>query len=119
LHLALASRSAPPWNAGTGWDKYFGQDGTLHYAIGSVLVVDGISLSLTSDADFTSEEQTMIKSQVELGYWPLYCRQKLPVTTNDISFEPGKMTIQCNSSPGHPVLLGNNVFKINQYLGGA
>ncbi|THU38288.1 hypothetical protein FAM09_16565 [Niastella caeni] len=118
LHLALASKSVPPWNSNTGWDTYFGTDGALKYAIGSVLAVDGISLSLTSDADFSSEEQLAIKSQVEMGYWPIYCQQIPSVITNDISFESGRMTIKCQSNPGNPVLLGNNVFRIGQYLGG-
>jgi len=117
LHLALASQSVPPWNSSTGWDKYFGQHGTLNFALGSVIAANGISLTLTSDAEFTSEEQAVIKSQVEMGYWPLYCRHKA-VITNDILFETGKMTITCNAAAGNPVLIGNNVFKIGQYLGG-
>ena len=118
LHLALASKSVPPWNSDTGWDTYFGNDGTLNDAIGSVLAVDGISLNLTSDADFTSEEQLVIKSHIEMGYWPIYCQQKSAVITNDFHFEPGKMTIKCQSNPGNPILIGNNVFSISQYLGG-
>jgi len=119
LHLAQASKSIPPWSSTTGWDTYFGQDGTLNYAIGSVVAVDGITLSFTSDADFSSEEQAVIKSQVAMGYWPMYCRQKLPVIKNEIYFESGKMLITCYSAPGNPVLIGNNVLKINQYLGGS
>lgn len=118
LHLALVSKSAPPWNSNTAWDTYFGLDGTLNFAIGSVLAADGISLSLTSDANFTSEEQEVIKSQVEMGYWPMYCQQRSFIT-NDISFESGKMTINCQSDPGNPILIGNNVFSISQYLGTA
>ena len=118
LHLALASKSVPPWGSNTAWDTYFGQYGTLNYAAGSVVAVDGISLTLTSDADFTSEEQDVIKSQVAMGYWPVYCQQRSTVITNEISFEPGKMTIHCHTDPGHPVLIGSNVFTIDQYLGG-
>jgi hypothetical protein len=116
LHLALVARSTPPWDSNTGWDTYFGQGGTLNYAIGSVLVVDGISLSLTSDAHFTTAEQAVIRSQVEMGYWPMYCQQKTAVITNDISFEPGKMTITCNTEPGNPIIMGQHVLKISQYL---
>jgi hypothetical protein len=118
LHLALAAASVPPWSTSTGWDTYFGQNGTLNFATGSVLVVDGLSLTLTCEADFTSGEQSMIKSQVEMGYWPIYARQMSPVITNGISFEPGKMIITCQSVPGNPIIMGNNVFRINQYLGG-
>lgn len=118
LHLALASKSVPPWGSSTGWNTYFGQNGTLNYATGSVVAVDGISLSLTADADFTSEEQAVIKAQVAMGYWPIYCQQRSAVVTNEVSFEPGKMTINSHTESGNPVIIGNNVFTINQYLGG-
>lgn len=118
LHLALASLSVPPWNSNTGWDKYFGQDGSLNYVLGSVLAVDGLSLTLSSDAQFTSEEQAVIKSQVEMGFWPVYCAQKLPVVKNNVSFDSGKMIITCMSEPGNPVIIGGNVFRTGQYLGG-
>ncbi|WP_143774466.1 hypothetical protein [Niastella vici] len=119
LHLALASKSVPPWSSSAGWEKYFSLGGTLNFAIGSVLAVDGISLTLTADADFTSEEQAVITSFVEMGYWPLYCQQKIRAIKNELSFERGKMTISCHTVAGNPVLIGNNVFKINQYLGGS
>lgn len=118
LHLALSSTTAPPWSSATGWEEYFGVNGIFNYAIGSFLAVDGISLTLTCDADFTSEEQAVIKSQLGAGYWPLYGDQQSPIIINEISFDPGNMTIKCSTEPGHPILLGNNVLKINQYLGG-
>lgn len=108
LNLALSSASVPPWSSAT----------FPPYAIGAVLAADGISLTLTSDADFTSEEQAIIKSQPGAGYWPLYGAQLSPIITNEISFSAGTMTIKSNTEPGHPVIIGNNVFKINQYLGG-
>lgn len=110
LNLALTSPSAPPWSSATA---------TLPHAIGAVLAVDGISLTLTSDADFTSEEQAIIKSQLGAGYWPLYGGTLSPIITNDISFDSGNLTIKCISEPGNPILIGNNVVKISQYLGGS
>jgi hypothetical protein len=117
LNLALASKSTPPWTSATGWEPYFGDNGSFNYAIGAVLAVDGISLTLTSDAAFTSEEQAIIKSQPGAGYWPLYGGQLSPIITNEISFNSGGMTIKCNTESGHPIIIGNNVVKINQYLG--
>ena len=117
LNLARSSPSAPSWSSATGWEDYFGANGTFTYATGAVLAADGLSLTLTSDADFTGEEQAIIKSQQGAGYWPLYGGQLSPIITNEISFAPGNVTIKCNSEPGHPILIGNNVVKINQYLG--
>jgi hypothetical protein len=116
LHLALSSQSVPPWSSTTGWNNYFGSDGTLNFAIGSVIAVDGMSLKLTSDVELTSEEQALIESQVVMGYWPVYCPETSSAITNDISFNTGKMTITCRSTPGTPVLIGNNVFSISKYL---
>lgn len=118
LHLALASQSVPPWEAGASWNTYFGAGGTLHYAIGAVVVLDGISLTLTSNAFFTSEEQSIIKSQAMPGYWPMYGPQLSGISTNDISFDSGTMTINFRVTAGNPVIIGNNVFAIGQYLGG-
>jgi hypothetical protein len=117
LQLARTSKSTPPWTDPLLWEKYFGESGTLQHAIGSVLAVDGISLNLTADTDFTAEEQWAIKTQVEMGYWPLYYPQRPLAGTNTVTFEPGKMTIQIESKPGNPVILGANVLGINYYLG--
>lgn len=119
LNLALSSQSAPPWSSGTTWNNYFGPDGTMNYAIGAVIAADGISLTLTSDADFTIEEQAAIRSQIRSGYWPVYSLENTAVISNNISFEAGKTIINFSSQPGNPVLIGNNVFGIKQYLGAA
>ncbi|WP_207512954.1 hypothetical protein [Longitalea luteola] len=118
LHLALASTSVPPWNSITAWDTWFGQDGVLNYAMGSVLAVDGLSLTLTSDAAFTSQEQAVLQSQASMGFWPMYCPSKPAVIKNRVSFDAGKMTITCQAAPGNPILIGGNVVRIGQYLGG-
>jgi hypothetical protein len=118
FHLALVSESSPPWAIDADWDKYFGENGTLNYVNGSVVAVDGIALTLTSDADFSVEEQYIIKAFVGLGYWPLYCPQQTSSITNTITFENGKMSIELQSEPSNPIIIGNNVLSVRQYLGG-
>lgn len=117
LQQALATKASPPWSNPAGWNTYFGADGSLNYAIGAVVAVDGISLTLTTDVDFTEEEQDVIQSQAAMGYWPLYCPQSTAAVKTGVVFEPGKTTITITTPSGISVLLGYNVFKVNQYLG--
>jgi len=119
LHVALVSDSTPPWANAADWNKYFGKHGTFNYANGSVIAADGISLTLTADAAFTDEELSVIEAQIGMGYWPIYGMQQSSAITNTVTAEPGKLTIQMQSAPGNPVLLGMNVFGIRQYLGGS
>ncbi|WP_353718362.1 hypothetical protein [Dyadobacter sp. 676] len=118
LHLAMVSQSTPPWIDSSDWETYFGASGTLTHAIGSLLAVDGITLTLTSDADFTEEEQAIVKAQVSMGYWPVYCPAQSSVISNTVTTSPGSTTISMQSAPGNPVVLGFNVFGIGNYLGG-
>lgn len=117
LHQAWASQSTPPWIDNSDWQTYFGASGSFTHAVGSLLAADGITLTLTSDADFTPSEQTLIKGLVAAGDWPVYCPITSPAISNSITTGPGSMTIQFKSAPGNPVVLGFNVFDIRSYVG--
>ena len=117
LHQAWASQSTPPWIDSADWQGYFGENGSFTCAIGSLLAADGITLTLTSDADFTTAEQAIIKGLATMGNWPVYCPVSSAVLSNSITTGPGSMTIRFRSAPGNPLILGFNVFDIRSYLG--
>ncbi|MCF0072985.1 hypothetical protein LZD49_21070 [Dyadobacter sp. CY261] len=119
LHQAWASQSVPPWTDGSNWATYFGENGTLTHAVGSLLAADGISLTLTSDANFTTEEQAVISVLAVMGDWPVYCPAGSTIISNSIASAPGSLTIRFETAPGNPVILGFNVFNIGNYLGAA
>jgi hypothetical protein len=117
LHQAWASQSTPPWIDSADWQTYFGTDGSLTHAVGSILAADGITLTLTSDADFTPMEQTIIRGLAAMGDWPVYCPVASSAISNAVSMSPGLMTIRFKSAPGNPVVLGFNAFDIRSYVG--
>lgn len=117
LHLAWASQSTPPWNDSANWQTYFGPNGSLTHAVGSMIAADGITVTLTSDADFTVPEQAIIKGLANMGDWPVYCPISSAVLSNSITTGPGSLSIRFKSAPGNPVVLGFNVFDIRSYVG--
>ncbi|GGM96167.1 hypothetical protein GCM10010967_32140 [Dyadobacter beijingensis] len=118
LHLAWVSgASVPPWVSESDWDRYFGASGKLTHAIGSVLAADGITLTLHSDANFSPEEQAVIRVLALMGDWPVYCPVQLSAITNTVTSAPGSLTIRFHAAPGNPVILGYNVFDIRSYTG--
>lgn len=117
LHQAWAAQSTPPWIDSADWQTYFGASGNLTHAVGSIVAADGITLTLTSDADFTVAEQAIIKGLAAMGDWPVYCPVSSAVLSNSITTGPESMTIRFKSAPGNPVILGFNVFDIRSYLG--
>jgi hypothetical protein len=118
LHQAWVSESTPPWIDSANWLAYFGENGSFTYAIGSLLAADGITLTLTSDADFTTAEQAMIQGLAAMGDWPVYCPVSSAVLSNSIATSAGSLKIRFKSAPGNPVILGFNAFDIRSYLGG-
>lgn len=117
LHQAWASQSSPPWIDSADWQTYFGASGSFTHAVGSLLAADGITLTLTSDADFSATEQAIIKGLVAMGNWPVYCPVSSAVLSNSIATGPESLTIRFKSAPGNPVILGFNVFDIRSYVG--
>ena len=117
LHLAWASQSTPPWIDSADWQANFGDAGSFTHAVGSLIAADGITLTLTSDAEFTAAELAIIKGLVAMGDWPVYCPVSSKVLSNGIATRPGSLTITFKSAPGNPVVLGFNVFDIRSYVG--
>lgn len=117
LHQAWASPCTPPWIDSADWQAYFGATGSFTHAVGSLFAADGITLTLTSDADFTPAEQVIIKGLAAVGDWPVYCPISSSVFSNSIATGPGSLVIRFKSAPGNPVILGLNVFDIRSYVG--
>lgn len=117
LHQAWASQSTPPWIDGADWQTYFGTTGSFTHAVGSLLAADGITFTLTSDADFTTAEQAIIKGLAAMGDWPVYCPVSSAVLSNSVTIGPGSLTIRFKSAPGSPVIMGFNVLDIRSYVG--
>ncbi|MDB5619275.1 hypothetical protein [Tardiphaga sp.] len=121
LATAFSSAASPPWrsDATPSWNDFFAPGGSMRRAPASLLVVDALNITVTSDADFDRTEQQLILQHAPAGLWPLYA----PITDaadTVVSFgRTDKMSIGITTRSGCPVMLGANVLGIARYLGRA
>lgn len=121
LNLAYTNQGPPVWPPGASadWASTFGEKGTMLYLLGALLVVDGVTVTVTSAASFRPADQRTIAAQSASGLWPFYAASAPGAVSNSVDFdEPsGALTISTTLQPGHPAVLGGNVLSIAAYLG--
>lgn len=120
LAMAYATKDNTLWNLGTpSWDSTFGPKGNMLRFVASLIVVDGIDMTITSDAQFSTSEQTNIKASLSVGVWPFFRADASGGYSSQASFSSsGAMTIRTTSPKGNPVVLGANVVSVSQFVGG-
>lgn len=120
LNNAYSNISTPPWpaNANPNWDDVFGPTGSMCQLIASLLVMDGMHITVTSDATYTGFDQQTILSNASSGLWPFFILNSGNMVTNTITFgSTSGMQIETVTQPGTPVAIGANVLDIARYLG--
>lgn len=121
LNLVYSDPTSPLWpvDSGPRWPEMFGPHGRLRLAVGSLLVVDGITVVVSADAAFDAAARQEITAKAAAGLWPCYLPDGAHVA-NAISFDAnGTTRIETTSMPGAPLVLGANVLDIGRYLGHA
>jgi hypothetical protein len=110
LTAAFEDDTSSTWSDPTKWAEFFGPDGALQYVATALIVVDGITTVVTSQASYSEAEQTYAHSEHHEGYgcWPYYVSNDSSSTnTTDPSFsDSGQMTVQTTSPVGNPVVIG-------------
>ncbi|AOW98830.1 hypothetical protein BJP34_04620 [Moorena producens PAL-8-15-08-1] len=122
LNIAYSNKATPPWpiNPNPTWDEVFSQDGSIQYFIASLVVMDGVKATITSDVSYSKTDQQTIHRNASKGLWPFYVPTKNGSVTNIVTFGDSKgMKIETVAQPGNPIVIGNNVLGIAQYLGHA
>lgn len=115
LHMAyVANQEQIPWpsNPNPSWNSLFGNKGTMNYLTLASTIVDGISFKLTSEANFTKDEQYRIIENLENGIWPIYDSEIIYTA----SFDKYGMTINGSKSIGNPTFIGAHVCSIENSL---
>jgi hypothetical protein len=102
------------------WETTFGPTGNMQRFAGSLIVVDGISISVTSDASLSTTEQTAITAQADVGFWPFFSAKSNGGQDTSATFDDtGRMTTTTTSPAGNPAILGVNVLTASEFLGGS
>lgn len=122
LNTAYSSQKTPPWplKANPTWEEVFGHDGSMQRLIASMVVVDEINATVTSDVSYCKTDQQTIHRNASKGLWPFYAPTNSGTVTNEVNFDNTLgMKIETVTQPGNPLVIGNNVLAIAQYLGHA
>ncbi|MCM0594574.1 MAG: hypothetical protein KA716_32070 [Gloeotrichia echinulata DEX184] len=72
------------------WDKYFGEKGTCTRLSFQALVVDGYDYTVTSYANYSSEEFQKIQNNQSTNVWPFYTSSRQSTATQSHSFNDDK-----------------------------
>ncbi|MCF0072984.1 hypothetical protein LZD49_21065 [Dyadobacter sp. CY261] len=120
MGLAYANQTGNPWSSQSSinWNNTFGKNGNMQYFSANIIAASGMSITITSDAKYSSVDQQTITSSGSAGFWPFYSGDSGSSSSNRVTFsESGQMTITTNSIPGVPIVLGVNVLSAGEFVG--
>ncbi|WP_353718361.1 hypothetical protein [Dyadobacter sp. 676] len=120
MGLAYANQTGNPWSPASSinWNNTFGGNGNMQYFAANVIVASGMTITVTSDASYSSLDQQTITSSGSAGFWPFYTGDSGSSSNNRVTFdEHGQMTISTTSVPGVPIILGVNVLSAGEFVG--
>jgi len=123
MGLAYSHETGSPWNPGSDidWQNTFADPGgNLARFTNSLIVVSGMTITVTSSAVFSAESQSLITSNQSAGLWPFYNESSSSGTSSSAAFNAaGNMTITITSPGDTPIVLGMNVVPVSAYVGSA
>ncbi len=119
LSVAYAKSDNYTWKVGTpDWNSTFGEKGSMQRIATSLVVVDGIEMTIESAASFSSAQQQEIEAHASVGFWPFFSAHASGGAGKDVQFtSDGKMTVKSGLPAGNPVVFGANVMSAAAYIG--
>ena len=96
------------WQDGSpNWTSFFGPSGAFQRTTQAIIVVDGISITMTSSASFEHDEQTKVEAAFSAGFFPFFGVEGeggwTKATTN---FDQGQVSVSQSSPVGNPQIIG-------------
>ena len=121
MAMAFENQTGAPWASppsDINWGTVFGPTGDLQRFSTNLVVVSGMTITVTSSAKFSSEQQTNINNNKGAGMWPFYDTDSNSGSTSDVLFGlDGSMTVTITSKPDTPVVIGVIVEPVAQFVG--
>lgn len=122
LAAAYEDPTAATWLNPANWASFFGPTGSLQYVATALIVVDGITQTVTSAAAYSAAEQAYAHQQSndDYGCWPYYVQHDSSATTQTSTAfsDSGQMTTTTTSPTGHPIVVGVLVSSIKSLVTG-
>lgn len=96
------------WQDGTpGWANFFGPGGSFPRATQAIILVDGISVTMTSRASFDESDQTTVQTAFGGGFFPFFeVEGHGGWSSSTVNFDQGQVTVTQSSPIGNPQVLG-------------
>jgi hypothetical protein len=118
LNLAYQHQDNTVWkNTPPTWADTFGPEGNMLRTASALVIVDGVTITMSSSATFSAAQQQEMQTAVEAGIWPFFEAEGSGGWSNKPSFsDQGAVTITCSSPAGNPVILGVIVTPIDALL---
>ncbi|MEJ5999788.1 hypothetical protein [Paucibacter soli] len=97
------------WKAGDAisWASTFGPNGNMQRFASSLVIVDGISMTMTSKAALSTADQASFKAAAAGGFFPFFEAEGSGGWSHNVSFDDqGNITVSSSSPAGNPQVLG-------------
>jgi hypothetical protein len=89
------------------WADTFGNKGNLQFFTTSLIVVSGVTVTVTSDASFDNQEQQKLKGSTQIGVFPFFGVKAQGEWSHDFTFsDEGHLTVTSTVPEGVFVTLG-------------
>lgn len=115
---AFGTKDNTVWkNGAPSWDTTFGTDGNMQRVTDTLVIVDGIDITITSETSYSYEDQQTIKAQANAGVWPFFSASGSGGSSTDVTFsDSGAMTVKISSPAGNPQLIGVLVTPVGDFV---
>lgn len=107
------------WKAGDAisWNSSFGPSGNVQRFTAALIIVDGITITMTSNAGLTTEDQKTFSAKAHGGIFPFFSADVSGGWSTDSKFDDqGNMTVTTTCPAGNPQFLGVLVSQIADIL---
>ena len=118
LNLAYHTSDNTVWQHGNpSWADTFGPTGDMQRVCSALIVVDGISVTVTSSAQFSSSDQQTFTYAASGGFWPFFEASSSGGWSSTATFsDSGEATVTITSPAGNPQILGCIVTPISSIV---
>ncbi len=119
--LAYSNNNNNTWQVGTpDWTTFFGPTGTIPRIATNLLVVNGITLTITSSKSVAESSQTEVKTAFEAGFFPFFgINGEGGWSTHQTFDDAGKITATAACALGNPQVLGILQSPLSQFASAA
>lgn len=120
LNQGYQNNNAFVWGSGNpSWDDAFGPSGAMRYFTTDLVVVSGVTVTMTSAADFDADTQASIQTSKAYGFFPFFAAESQGGWSHNFEFhDSGGLTVTSSAPDGYPVLLGVDVTSVASAFGG-